>query len=72
MDDETKKQQLQATLAAYTPEQRGAPDAKYGTVEKRIAAVFYEDPLEAQAEFQKEVEAQQAAVRKSATRGSAI
>ena len=65
MDDEAKKK-LKKILENYTPEQLDAPDTKYGTIEKRIAAVYQEDPRKVEEEFSREVEEQQVAVGKHA------
>lgn len=66
MDDAVKRK-LSGILEEYSPEQRKAPDAKYGTVEKRIAAMLDQDPKEAEEKLIQEVEEQQAAVNRQAS-----
>jgi hypothetical protein len=64
------KPPVKEVLEQYTPEQRNAPDKKYGTVEKRIEALYDEAPKKAEKEFEKEVEEQQADIaRQVAARG---
>ncbi len=66
MADKEPKKSLKEVLEEYTPEQREAPDPKYGTIEKRIEAVYDEDPKKAEKELQKEAEEQQKAVNQRA------
>lgn len=66
MEDEATTKKIEEILQDYTPEQRQAPDKKYGTVEKRIAAVYKENPKKAEKEFLEEVEDQQTVVNKHA------
>jgi hypothetical protein len=60
------KPTLKEILQHYTPEQRKAPDKKYGTIEKRVEALYDEAPKKAEKEFEKEVEEQRADVSKQA------
>ena len=63
---EPGKPPLKEMLEHYTPEQLATPDPKYGTVEKRIKALYDEDPKKAQKEFEKEVEKQAETTAKEA------
>lgn len=63
------KPTLKEILAHYTPEQLAHPDPKFGTVEKRIKAVYNEEPKKAEKEFLEEVEKQRQEVEKQAGAG---
>lgn len=60
------KPPLKELLAYYTPEQLAHPDPKFGTVEKRIKALYNEEPQKAEKEFLEEVEKQHLEVEKQA------
>ncbi len=62
------KPPVKEILQHYTPEQRAAPDKKYGTVENRVKALYDEAPKKAEREFQEEVEEQRADVAKQAAK----
>ena len=63
------KPPVKEVLEQYTPEQRAAPDKKYGTVEKRVEALYDEAPKKAEKEFEQEVEEQRAAIARQAAKG---
>jgi hypothetical protein len=67
---EPGKPKLKDILEHYTPEQRAAPDKKYGTVDKRMIHMYEEDPKKAEKEFLKEVKEQQEAVDKQAAQNN--
>jgi hypothetical protein len=64
------KPPLKELLEHYTPEQLAHPDPKFGTVEKRIKALYNEEPKKAEKEFLEEVEKQRQDVEKQAAAGA--
>ena len=67
MSEESVKPTLKKTLEHYTPEQLAAPDRKYGTVEKRLKALFHENPKKVDEEILEEVEEQRAEIDRQTT-----